>query len=195
MATGRDFAAVTCVGRCAKNAYTCTMGKKMYIYGSPRKCLMCDTVFTPRDKSSQAKYCSYSCNNKSRRIHKLKPCVICGTEFTLIRNGWVCCSRACGTQYRLSRHKYEPLAAVRKKLAVTCCGMIARSLRGKTDKTRNLLGYSVDQLRTHLESKFVDTMSWDNYGKASGPHHGHQGVWLIKGGNGRGQILVGLLVS
>lgn len=129
---------------------------------------MCDTVFTPRDKSSQAKYCSYSCNNKSRRIHHERPCAICNKVFIPIRNGWVCCSRACGTQYRLSRHKYEPLAAVRKKLAVTCCGMIARSLRGKTDKTRNLLGYSVDQLRTHLESKFVETMSWENYGKGVG---------------------------
>lgn len=29
----------------------------------------------------------------------------------------------------------------------------------------NIVGYSVQELRIHLESLFVDGMSWDNYGK------------------------------
>jgi hypothetical protein len=35
----------------------------------------------------------------------------------------------------------------------------------KTDRTFNTLGYSVDELRDHLESKFQEGMTWDNYGQ------------------------------
>lgn len=40
---------------------------------------------------------------------------------------------------------------------------IARgSKRGR--KTFDLLGYTADELRAHIDSQFVDGMSWDNYG-------------------------------
>lgn len=138
------------------------------MYGPILSCKQCGEKFQPRDKSSKAKYCSYACNNASRRIHKPLPCAVCGTVFTPKRKGWVCCSRGCGTKYRLFRRPKDPLTPIRKKLAVQCCSMIARSLRGKGDETRNLLGYSVDALRQHLESMFQDGMSWDNYGKKKG---------------------------
>ncbi|MBB5664743.1 DNA-directed RNA polymerase subunit M/transcription elongation factor TFIIS [Rhizobium leguminosarum] len=32
-------------------------------------------------------------------------------------------------------------------------------------RTFEILGYSIDELKTHLERKFVDGMSWDNYGE------------------------------
>lgn len=35
----------------------------------------------------------------------------------------------------------------------------------KNDKTINILGYSPLQFKIHLESLFIDDMSWDNYGK------------------------------
>lgn len=35
----------------------------------------------------------------------------------------------------------------------------------KTNKTFNLLGYSIDDLMVHLESLFTDGMTWDNYGE------------------------------
>jgi hypothetical protein len=35
----------------------------------------------------------------------------------------------------------------------------------KLNKTFNSLGYSVEDLKNHLESKFESDMSWDNYGK------------------------------
>ena len=35
---------------------------------------------------------------------------------------------------------------------------------GKAESTMALLGCSAEQLRTHLEEKFTDGMSWDNYG-------------------------------
>lgn len=34
----------------------------------------------------------------------------------------------------------------------------------KSNKTINLLGYTYDDLKIHLESKFTKEMNWDNYG-------------------------------
>jgi len=39
-----------------------------------------------------------------------------------------------------------------------------RGYKGITAKTRELLGCTVDELKTWLESKFQHGMSWDNYG-------------------------------
>lgn len=57
------------------------------------------------------------------------------------------------------------MVEVRNRLAVFCCSLIARCLRNKTDRTALLLGYSVEELRSHLEAHFEPGMSWDNYGK------------------------------
>ena len=35
----------------------------------------------------------------------------------------------------------------------------------KTNKTFNLLGYSIEELMTHLEALFTTGMTWDNYGE------------------------------
>ena len=35
----------------------------------------------------------------------------------------------------------------------------------KTDRTLNLLKYSPEELKLHIESRFDDTMTWGNYGK------------------------------
>ena len=145
------------------------MQKKEYIYGVKRDCLVCGKTFQPRDKSSKSKYCSYSCNNKSRTINKPRKCVVCSE---IIANphhkNTKTCGRKCGTTYRLGRRKMDPMVIVRKRLAVFCCSVIARSLRGKTDTTKRMLGYSAEQLRSHLESQFTKEMTWQNYGKKTG---------------------------
>lgn len=45
---------------------------------------------------------------------------------------------------------------------------VGQSLRGLKDRSRTfaLVGYSVEELKAHLEAKFVEGMSWDNYGPA-----------------------------
>lgn len=35
----------------------------------------------------------------------------------------------------------------------------------KEDKTIVLLGYSAEELKSHIESKFTDNMNWENYGE------------------------------
>jgi hypothetical protein len=65
------------------------------------------------------------------------------------------------------KENYKPSfkSIVNKKIALFCCGTIHRCLRGKNDKTASLLGYTVSELKSHLESHFKPGMSWDNYGK------------------------------
>lgn len=44
---------------------------------------------------------------------------------------------------------------------------IHRSLKEdgtKTDKLKNILGYTIEELKVHLESQFEDWMTWDNLG-------------------------------
>lgn len=142
--------------------------KTEYVYGPILKCKQCGSSFQPRDKASKAKYCSYACNNASRRIHHERPCATCGKVFTPIRNGWVTCSRECGTKYRVSRHIPDPMVAVRRKMALHCCSVIHRCLRAKTDRTHKMLGYKVNELISHLEKQFTEGMGWDNYGNKAG---------------------------
>jgi len=40
--------------------------------------------------------------------------------------------------------------------------MLTRTLKFKTDRTSKLLGYSAIELKQHIESLFIDGMSWDN---------------------------------
>lgn len=52
------------------------------------------------------------------------------------------------------------------RISVNLRNRIRRSLKGilKSKNTLTLIGCTLVQLRTYLESKFADGMSWDNYG-------------------------------
>ncbi len=50
----------------------------------------------------------------------------------------------------------------------SCLGSaICNSLQGRKQGRRweSLVGYTIEQLKEHLEKQFADGMSWDNYGK------------------------------
>lgn len=138
---------------------------KKYRYGEERTCIVCAKTFIPRDKGSQQKLCSYVCRGILQTRKATRVCAICGKEFLPSRPGYETCSRKCGTDLRLSRREFDPMVEVRRRLAVFCCSVIARCLRNKTDRTAALIGYSVEELRAHLQSNFELGMSWDNYGK------------------------------
>ncbi len=60
------------------------------------------------------------------------------------------------------------------RLSHTLRTRINKGLHGmlKEEKTFNLIGCTIDELIKHIESLFVDGMSWDNYGK-NGWHIDH----------------------
>ncbi len=138
---------------------------KKYRYGERSICIICSKVFFPRDKGDQQKCCSNACRGKYQTQKAMRACVICSKQFVPARPVYQTCSRECGTVLRLSRRKVDPMVQVRQRLAVFCCSVIARCLRNKTDRTYAMLGYTVEELRAHLEAKFIDGMSWANYGK------------------------------
>jgi hypothetical protein len=53
--------------------------------------------------------------------------------------------------------------AARTRTAVYTC--LKEANVSKYRSTFDLLGYSLEELTNHLESKFVDGMTWDNYGE------------------------------
>lgn len=146
------------------------MYKSKYAYGQPTLCETCGKRFTPRAR--HGRFCCRGCavvpSNKARTIHHIRPCEICGEGFKPIRAERKCCSRECGTIYRLRNRTPNPQVAIRHKLAVFCCGLIARCLRNKTGRTTEMLGYTTAALKYHLESQFENGMTWANYGKRKG---------------------------
>lgn len=54
------------------------------------------------------------------------------------------------------------------KLRTIISEAVRRSIRGtKDDSICKILGYSIDELKKHLESQFEDWMTWDNLGLTS----------------------------
>ena len=51
------------------------------------------------------------------------------------------------------------------KLKVNIYNTISRNLKNKNNKTIDILGCSIKQLKHHLESQFKPEMNWNNYGK------------------------------
>jgi hypothetical protein len=51
-------------------------------------------------------------------------------------------------------------------------GGVWHALRGKKSGRRweTLVGYTVEDLKSHLESLFTEGMSWDNYGRLAGSY-------------------------
>ena len=141
---------------------------KKYRYGEERNCIICGKPFKPRDKGAAQQCCSNACRGVLQTRKATKQCAICGNDFLPSRPQYKTCSRKCGTAYRLSRRTIDPRVEIRNRLAVFCCSLIARCLRNKTDRTASLLGYTVEELRAHLEQHFESGMAWENYGKKDG---------------------------
>ena len=58
---------------------------------------------------------------------------------------------------------------IRQKLKVCMTARIRHAMKDiksvSANNIRNQLGYSIDELREHLESRFQEGMSWDNHGR------------------------------
>lgn len=62
----------------------------------------------------------------------------------------------------------RPEQVIRRRLRSACKNTLRRCLKVfgtfKSGRTYDLLGYSADDLRLHIESLFLPGMSWENYG-------------------------------
>ena len=76
---------------------------------------------------------------------------------------------------RAKRRREDPMYRVTNSLR---CRLYATIVKGyKSKSTFELLGCSVEELKSHLESLFTEGMTWENYG--SGPDQSHKNFWHI----------------
>jgi hypothetical protein len=57
---------------------------------------------------------------------------------------------------------------IRTRISQACRARVREALKNKSQKafgTEALLGCSIDELKTHLESQFTEGMTWENYGE------------------------------
>lgn len=71
-------------------------------------------------------------------------------------------------EYDRKYHKNKMETDTQYRLRRVLRSRLSSALRGKatkTKKTLELLGCPIPELKTHLESQFVEGMTWDNYGE------------------------------
>jgi len=67
--------------------------------------------------------------------------------------------------YITERRKKDPAFRLMGNLRHRVYMALKRSGTQKTDSTIELTGCTIKELRTHLETQFIDGMSWENYGE------------------------------
>lgn len=140
-------------------------------------CENCRKPFTSKRHYRPLRFCGRVCASLAREAakraqRKHQKCEQCGKDFwqpigKRLRNRRFC-SKSCVGKW-VSKNRHSPEAAIRARVAKTCCDLIARTLRHtgkrKSDKLVQLLGYSPADLKAHLERQFTEGMSWENYGR------------------------------
>lgn len=130
-----------------------------------KPCMRCNIEKTPiefgtdKQKSDGLRpYCkecerAYWENNKDARNKQRRESYVNRKEIIYKRN----------YAYQKKRRKEDPQFRLRGNLS----RRINNALNGniKSERTKGLLGCSINELRTYIEAKFQLGMSWDNYGK------------------------------
>jgi hypothetical protein len=70
--------------------------------------------------------------------------------------------RKYNSEWEKNRRKIDPMFKIAKNLRTRLWTVLKRNK--KLDSTLKLTGCNLEQLKKHLENKFEDGMSWDNYG-------------------------------
>ncbi len=71
--------------------------------------------------------------------------------------------QAYSLKYTSMRYKSDPTYRINHNMARAINSSLKKNKDGR--KWSDLLGYDVSDLQIHLEKKFVDGMTWENYGK------------------------------
>lgn len=108
-----------------------------------------DYIFFCTDKKSKDGYQSWCKNCKSKQI------ILAGYN----RRG--------DKPYRTRTKEQARKRYHKNKLTFNVSRQIRRSLKSLKNNRHweEIVGFSLGQLRDHLENKFVEGMSWDNYGR------------------------------
>jgi predicted nucleic acid-binding Zn ribbon protein len=138
-----------------------------------KKCPICGVSFQPSSRrqmvcSSQCRSDKYNKNWREKNPLKVKACCVCGKRFHPAATHTTCsdaCSKAKNRRLQRERRKND----IKYKLSCVMRTGIYAGLKSvgaskKGESSLKLVGYSVEDLKRHLEKKFKKGMSWDNYG-------------------------------
>lgn len=135
-------------------------------------CSECGNSF--QSNTYQVKTCGKKCSvRRKRRVRSknteyvIQRCIQCNTILPLNTHGG---SRYhCGDKCRIKsrreygRNRYQiPKENIRTRISASIRHALRKKLIKKNVPTFDLLGYTVKELKAHLESLFTDGMSWDN---------------------------------
>jgi len=156
--------AVHCSKKCAlQYCHNVSVG---HIEKDKNDCKFCNKDIT--HKRVDAKYCGSSCKIKDRAKNKTLNCSMCESEFTKVGNKTTC-SDECRDEKRRIAHRERSRRHYIKVRAGTPEGIIKDRLRTrfynalkgetKSASTEELLGCTIAQAKSHLESQFLEGMS------------------------------------
>jgi hypothetical protein len=148
-------------------------------------CDVCGDEFLKQKRTadSNGNFCDRKCYYEDRRINKEKysnrkdkSCVICGEDkksnfYKSDRSYCKKCRKKLTKEYdkvyNYKRSKEENRKKYKKRRLYYCMSArVRQSLKnGKgREKWTDLVGYSVNKLKRHLENQFKENMDWNNYG-------------------------------
>lgn len=100
-------------------------------------------------------------------------CRWCGNKFQPKRIDAISCSQSCSAKYWRSKNKklivdyhFEKYHTdLSRRLSMCLRSRLRKALKEnvKSESTMSLLGCTIQELKNHLESKFLPGMSWDNW--------------------------------
>ena len=145
-----------------------TSNKKVYSV----RCKQCGVMFETHHKGQM--YCNRQCFYASR----IRICEMCGKEYKPTCRSRRYCSIACAgkahkeystaEEKKLARNRQEsmrrrtdPSFVIRNRMRSLMCNSLRGNKGGK--KWEDIVGYSVEELRSHLEKQFTGDMSWKHF--------------------------------
>lgn len=103
--------------------------------------------------------------NKDGLYSLCKKCVLAKPVNRETNKIWIENNRGAVRRYdkkrRLERIKNDPLFSIKERIRISIVNTI-RGVFRKNSSTFKMLGYSVVELKTHLEDNFMPGMSWEN---------------------------------
>lgn len=139
----------------------------------------CDSFYFKKDNHRFSTKCKDCYGNLNKYIPKIfevkvdgeKICSKCGKLKFLIEyhickkhtDGRESCCKSCKNVDKIKRLKTD----LNFRILENCRKRVRDAMKGKdkSARTLELIGGSVELLRNHLESKFTEGMTWDNYGE------------------------------
>ena len=141
---------------------------------SESKCSSCGKLFMGQDrpdsdpKKSKSKYCSRACyfkrvQGKTNPNYKgARPCKGCGVHVMGAQRAF-CCLDCGAMHYKKCAEIRAPQDKLNRNMRRAVVRFLAKGIKANRP-WRSLTGFSSAELMAHLESKFLNGMTWGNYG-------------------------------